>query len=133
MRGSNPPALSTIPGFADLPATAFVVTSGALDSAVLGAIVVFGAFVGLVASGFFAVFSDFTGVGFAVTDFAFPVFDFVGADFGADELDDPAGFEELEARPVPDAAARDVPLRARLVTESPRGGDGSAWLAGVGS
>ncbi|WP_236605977.1 hypothetical protein [Sandaracinus amylolyticus] len=45
-----------------------------------------------------------------------------------------------EARPVPFEAARDVPLRARLVTGSPRGGSswstsrfGVASLAGFGS
>lgn len=117
-------------------ATAFVVTSAALACADF-------------AAGFTAGDTDFEAAGpfdaatgfeaatgfvpFAGTvDFDAPD-DFTGVDFDDVDFDDPAGFEEIEARPVRDAAARDVPLRARLVTGSPRGGDGSAWLAGVGS
>jgi hypothetical protein len=68
-----------------------------------------------------------------VFDAVFDTADFDAADFDAAGLDadfeSATGLDEVDARPVPDALARDVPVVARFVTGSPRGGGSSAWLA----
>ncbi len=125
--GSNRVSASTIPGRPDFVGLAFA-RSEARDGT--GLLARSFSFAGFCLGGDldFAVVFDT-----AVFDAVFDTADLDAADFDAAGLDadfeSARGLDEVDARPAPEALARDVPVVARLLTGSPRDGGSSAWLA----